>query len=60
MPLNERARQNHHEFFPGHVSTLAVTDPELIKFFDNFDFDEVLRFCFADSASCQSLLRPFA
>jgi len=43
MPLNERARQNHDELFPGHVSTLAVTDPELIEFFDNFAFDEVLR-----------------
>jgi 4-carboxymuconolactone decarboxylase len=29
--------------FPGHVSTLAVTDPELIEYFDNFAFDEVLR-----------------
>jgi 4-carboxymuconolactone decarboxylase len=26
-----------------HVSTLAVTDPELIETFDNFAFDEVLR-----------------
>jgi 4-carboxymuconolactone decarboxylase len=26
---------------PGHVSTLAVTDPELIDVFDNFAFDEV-------------------
>jgi alkylhydroperoxidase/carboxymuconolactone decarboxylase family protein YurZ len=29
--------------FPGHVSTLAVTDPELIDIFDNFTFDEVRR-----------------
>ena len=28
---------------PGHVSTLKVTDPELIEVFDNFAFDEVLR-----------------
>ena len=28
--------------FPHHVSTLAVTDPELIEVFDNFAFDEVL------------------
>jgi 4-carboxymuconolactone decarboxylase len=40
---NERARKNHDELFPGHVSTLAVTDPELIETFDNFAFDEVLR-----------------
>src|SRR3954465_2254891 len=37
------ARKNHDELFPGHVSTLAVTDPELIETFDNFAFDEVLR-----------------
>jgi 4-carboxymuconolactone decarboxylase len=43
MPPNERARENHDELFPGHVSTLAVTDPELIEIFDNFAFDEVLR-----------------
>ena len=43
MAPNEQARKNHDEFFPGHVSTLAVTDPELIEIFDNFAFDEVLR-----------------
>jgi 4-carboxymuconolactone decarboxylase len=43
MAPNERARKNHDELFPGHVSTLAVTDPELIETFDNFAFDEVLR-----------------
>jgi 4-carboxymuconolactone decarboxylase len=40
---NERARKHHDELFPGHVSALAVTDPELIEAFDNFSFDEVLR-----------------
>jgi 4-carboxymuconolactone decarboxylase len=40
---NERARKHHEELFPGHVSTLAVTDPELIEAFDTFAFDEVLR-----------------
>jgi 4-carboxymuconolactone decarboxylase len=39
---NERARQQHDALFPGHVSALAVTDPELIETFDNFAFDEVL------------------
>jgi 4-carboxymuconolactone decarboxylase len=39
---NEHARKNHDELFPGHVSTLAVTDPELIEYFDNFAFDDVL------------------
>jgi 4-carboxymuconolactone decarboxylase len=43
MAPNERARKNHAELFPGHVSTLAVTDPELIETFDNFAFDEVLQ-----------------
>jgi hypothetical protein len=38
-----QARENHEELFPGHVSTLAATDPELIEYFDNFAFDEVLR-----------------
>ena len=31
MAPSERARKNHDELFPGHVSTLAVTDPELIE-----------------------------
>jgi len=43
MSLNENARHNHDLLFPSHVSTLAVTDPELIETFDNFAFDEVLR-----------------
>lgn len=43
MAPNEQARKNHDTLFPGHVSTLAVTDPELIENFDNFAFDEVLR-----------------
>jgi 4-carboxymuconolactone decarboxylase len=43
MAPNKHAQRNHDELFPGHVSTLAVTDPELIEVFDNFAFDEVLR-----------------
>ena len=42
MAPNTRARNNHDELFPGRVSTLAATDPELIETFDNFAFDEVL------------------
>jgi 4-carboxymuconolactone decarboxylase len=42
MPPNDNARKNHDELFPGHRSTLAVTDPGLIEIFDNFAFDEVL------------------
>lgn len=44
MAISERARRNHDELFPGNVSTLQVTDPELIEYFDNFAFDEVLRY----------------
>ncbi|HET8989469.1 MAG TPA: carboxymuconolactone decarboxylase family protein, partial [Humibacillus sp.] len=42
MAISDRARRNHDELFPGHVPTLAVTDPELVEVFDNFAFDEVL------------------
>ena len=28
MAPNERARKNHGELFPGHVSTLAATDTQ--------------------------------
>jgi 4-carboxymuconolactone decarboxylase len=43
MAPNQRAIDNHEKLFPNHISTLAVTDPELIETFDNFAFDEVLR-----------------
>ena len=43
MTISDAAQRNHDELFPGHVSTLKVTDPELIEVFDNFAFDEVLR-----------------
>ena len=42
MAISETAQKNHDELFPGRVSTLKVTDPELIEVFDNFAFDEVL------------------
>jgi 4-carboxymuconolactone decarboxylase len=41
--LTDAAIHNHEELFPGYVSKVAVTDPELIEVFDNFAFDEVLR-----------------
>ena len=44
MAITDRAQKTHDELFPGHVSTLKVTDPELIEYFDNFAFDEVLRY----------------
>ena len=43
MAITDQARRNHEELFPGRVSALARTDPELIEYFDNFAFDEVLR-----------------
>lgn len=43
MTVSEEAQKTHEELFPGHVSTLRQTDPELIEYFDNFAFDEVLR-----------------
>ncbi|XBS71750.1 carboxymuconolactone decarboxylase family protein [Acerihabitans sp. KWT182] len=42
MASRKRAGENHGRLFPGKVSTLAVTDPELIDIFDNFAFDDVL------------------
>jgi 4-carboxymuconolactone decarboxylase len=42
MPASAEAQKNHDQLFPGHVSTLKVTDPELIEYFDNFAFDEIL------------------
>jgi 4-carboxymuconolactone decarboxylase len=43
MAVSATARENHETLFPGHVSSLAVTDPELVEVFDNFAFDEVFR-----------------
>jgi 4-carboxymuconolactone decarboxylase len=43
MTISETARRNHDLQFPEQLSTLAVTDPELIEYFDNFAFDEVLQ-----------------
>jgi 4-carboxymuconolactone decarboxylase len=37
------AQRNHDALFPNHVSTLKVTDPELIELFDNWAFDDVLK-----------------
>ena len=43
MALSEAAVRHHEELFPGRVSPLQQTDPELIEYFDNFAFDEVLQ-----------------
>ncbi|ALV45151.1 carboxymuconolactone decarboxylase [Arthrobacter alpinus] len=42
MAPSIEAVKNHSEMFPGHISALAKTDPELIEYFDNFAFDHVL------------------
>jgi hypothetical protein len=42
MSISAAAQQYHDELFPDHISTLARTDPELIKVFGNFAFDEVV------------------
>jgi 4-carboxymuconolactone decarboxylase len=42
MAIAEVAQRNHDQLFPDHVSTLKVTDPELIEIFDNWAFDEVI------------------
>jgi 4-carboxymuconolactone decarboxylase len=47
--ISETARKNHDQLFPGHVSTLKVTDPELIGVFDNFAFDEMLQYSRLDT-----------
>jgi len=49
MTISEVPRKNHAELFPGHVSTLKVTDPELIEYFEHFAFGEVLRYGSLDS-----------
>jgi len=43
MAISQTARRTHDELFPGHESSLARTDPELVEVFDNFAFDEVQR-----------------
>lgn len=42
MAISEAAARIHEQLFPGRVSTLEQTDPELVEYFDNFAFDEVI------------------
>jgi 4-carboxymuconolactone decarboxylase len=44
MPPTAVAQKTHQELFPNHVSTLALTDPELIDVFENLAFDELLAY----------------
>jgi 4-carboxymuconolactone decarboxylase len=43
MAISEEAQRNHDALFPGHVSTLKVTDPELIEIFDNSVSDLIVK-----------------
>jgi hypothetical protein len=52
VAVTDAARRNHNQLFGDRVSTLAQTDPELIAYFDNFAFDEVL----TDSAALDTSL----
>jgi 4-carboxymuconolactone decarboxylase len=62
MDISEKAQRNHEELFPNHVSTLKVTDPELIEIFDNWAFDEVLNDLVLDTrtrlTTCRSTACP--
>ncbi|WP_321518987.1 carboxymuconolactone decarboxylase family protein [uncultured Bacteroides sp.] len=42
--LTEKAIKNHEELWPGYESKAKQTDPELIEIFDNFAFDEVIKY----------------
>lgn len=42
--LSGTAKSNQEELFPGYVSKLESTDPELLEIFGNFAFDEVLKY----------------
>jgi 4-carboxymuconolactone decarboxylase len=42
--LTEAAIKNHGELWPGYESKVAQTDPELLQVFDNFAFDDVIRY----------------
>ena len=44
MSLTETAIKNHEELWPGYESKAKQTDPELIEIFDNFAFDEVIKY----------------
>ena len=54
MAITAAAKANHEHLFGDRASTLAQTDPELIEYFDNFAFDEVL----ADAARLDGALDP--
>jgi 4-carboxymuconolactone decarboxylase len=44
MNITETANKNHEELWPDYKSKAKETDPELIEIFDNWAFDEVIRY----------------
>jgi len=44
ISLTNAAIKNHEELWPGYQSKAKQTDPELIEIFDNFAFDEVIKY----------------
>ncbi len=44
MAITKEAQRNRDAMFPNPTSTLGVTDPELVELFDNWAFDEVLKY----------------
>ncbi len=42
MAISDAAGRNHDQLFGDRVSTLSRTDPDLVEYFDNFAFDEVV------------------
>jgi 4-carboxymuconolactone decarboxylase len=52
MAITDRAKAHHDLLFGDRISDLAQTDPELIEYFDNWAFDEVL----SDAAELDSTL----
>ncbi len=56
MNISDVANKNHEELFPNHISTLKITDPELIEVFDNFAFDEVIGYGNLDTRTRMTLI----
>lgn len=44
IKLTDAAIKNHEELWPDYKSRFQETDPELIEIFDNFAFDEIIRY----------------
>lgn len=56
MTMSTMTEHTDHELFPGHTSTLTVTDPELTKFLNNFISGEVIK---ATELESKTRLMPY-